>query len=80
MNNQKTIVDKIFEILLSFSVLGMAFILVVGVFARTVLNSSLTFTEEVGIWLNIAVTFLGLVIVQNRQDISVCPLYMTSQV
>ena len=60
MNNQKTIVDKIFEILLSFSVLGMAFILVVGVFARTVLNSSLTFTEEVGIWLNIAVTFLGI--------------------
>lgn len=60
MNNQKTIVDKIFEILLSFSVLGMAFILIAGVFARTVLNSSLSFTEEVGIWLNIAVTFLGI--------------------
>ena len=60
MNNQKTIVDKIFFFFLSFSVLGMAFILIAGVFARTVLNSSLSFTEEVGIWLNIAVTFLGI--------------------
>ena len=46
MNNQKTIVDKIFEILLSFSVLGMAFILVVGVFARTVLKYSLQGTTQ----------------------------------
>ena len=66
MKNQKTIVDKIFEILLSFSVLGMAFILIAGVFARTVLNSSLSFTEEVGIWLNIAVTFLGKMCIRDR--------------
>lgn len=60
MNYQKTIVDRIFEFLLSFSVLGMAFILIAGVIARTVFNSSLTFTEEIGQCLNIAVTFLGI--------------------
>ena len=53
-------ISKIFEYLLSFSVLGMAAVLIAGVFARTVFNSSFTFTEEVGQALNIAVTFLGI--------------------
>ena len=60
MKYEKTIVDKIFEILLSFSVMGMAVMLIAGVIARTVFNSSLSFTEEIGQCLNIAVTFLGI--------------------
>lgn len=60
MKQQKTFADKILEILLSFAVLGMAAILIAGVIARTIFNSSLSFTEEVGQMLNIAVTFLGI--------------------
>lgn len=54
------IVSKIEEGLLSFSVLAMATILIVGVIARAVFNSSLTFTEEIGQALNVIVTFLGI--------------------
>ena len=54
------IVSKIEEGLLSFSVLFMAAILIMGVIARTVFNSSLTFTEEIGQALNVIVTFLGI--------------------
>ncbi len=76
MKQQKTIIDKIFEILLSFSVLGMAFILIIGVIARTVFNSSLTFTEEIGQVLNIAVTFLGVgYCAKQARHISMSVLY-----
>jgi len=60
MQKLDEIVSKIEEYLLSFSVLGMAAILIAGVIARTVFNSSLSFTEEVGQALNMAVTFLGI--------------------
>lgn len=60
MDKLEKIVSKIEETLLSFSVLGMAAILIAGVIARAVFNSSLTFTEEIGQALNIAVTFLGI--------------------
>ncbi len=53
------LITKISEYLLSFSVLGMAAILIAGVIARAVFNSSLSFTEEIGQALNLAVTFLG---------------------
>lgn len=60
MKKVDEIVSKIEETLLSFSVLGMAAILIAGVIARAVFNSSLTFTEELGQALNMAVTFLGI--------------------
>ena len=60
MDKLEKIVSKIEETFLSFSVLGMAAILIAGVIARVVFNSSLTFTEEIGQALNIAVTFLGI--------------------
>ena len=52
--------SKFEEIVLSFSVLLMAFILIGGVIARAVFNSSWTFTEEVGQALNTIVTFFGI--------------------
>ena len=50
---------KFTEYVLSFSVIAMAAILIAGVIARSVFNSSLTFTEEVGQILNITVTFFA---------------------
>lgn len=55
-----TILTKFEEIVLSFSVLFMAFILIGGVISRVVFNSSWTFTEEVGTMLNVTVTFFGI--------------------
>ena len=54
------IISKIEEFLLAFFIIGMVVDLVAGVIARFVFNSSLTFTEEVGIAFNIGVTFLGI--------------------
>ena len=59
MKKITTVIEHIEEFLLSFAVIAMAIILVAGVIARSVFNSSLTFTEELGTALNIAVTFLG---------------------
>ncbi len=54
------ILTKFEEAVLSISILLMAFILIGGVISRTVFNSSWTFTEEVGIFLNVLVTFFGI--------------------
>ncbi|MDY0236449.1 MAG: TRAP transporter small permease [Gudongella sp.] len=61
MNNffNKTL-SKFEEIVLSASVIGMAILLIVGVFMRTVMNSSLTFSEEVATALLVLVSFFGL--------------------
>ena len=60
MKKFDAVITRIEEIVLSFSVLIMAFILIGGVISRTVFNSSWTFTEEVGTALNIVVTFFGI--------------------
>lgn len=52
--------SKIEEFLLSFFIISMAVDLVAGVVARNVFNASLPFTEEIGIALTIATTFLGI--------------------
>lgn len=61
MNNffNKTL-SKFEEIVLSASVIGMAVLLIVGVFMRTVMNSSLTFSEEIATALLVLVSFFGL--------------------
>jgi len=51
---------KFTEYILSFSVIAMAGILIAGVIARSVFNSSLTFTEEIGQILNITITFFAI--------------------
>ena len=76
MKKLTAIITKIEEFLLSLSVMAMAVILVVGVIMRCVFNSSLTFTEEVGIALMIAVTFLGVGYCARRaQHISMSIVY-----
>lgn len=61
MNNffNKTL-SKFEEIVLSASVIGMAILLIFGVFMRTVMNSSLVFSEEVATALLVLVSFFGL--------------------
>lgn len=61
MNNffNKTL-SKFEEIVLSASVIGMAVLLIVGVFMRTVMNRSLTFSEELATALLVLVSFFGL--------------------
>ena len=53
-------ISKIEEIVLSYTVIIMAIMLIVGVFMRAVLNSSLTFTEEIAQALLIVISFFGL--------------------
>ncbi len=48
------------EFVLSYSVILMAILLIVGVFMRNVMNRSLTFSEEVASALLILVSFFGL--------------------
>ena len=60
MKKVDEMISKIEELFLSFSIILMAAILIAGVLARAVFNSSLTFTEEVGQMLNIIVTFFGI--------------------
>ncbi|MBU5255099.1 TRAP transporter small permease [Tissierella praeacuta] len=53
-------ISKIEETVLSYTVIIMAIMLIVGVFMRAVLNSSLTFTEEIAQALLIVISFFGL--------------------
>jgi len=61
MNNffNKTL-SKFEEFVLSYAVIAMAILLIVSVFMRTVLNSSLTFSEEIAQALLILISFFGL--------------------
>jgi TRAP-type C4-dicarboxylate transport system permease small subunit len=61
MNNffNKTL-SKFEEFILSSAVILMAILLIVSVFMRTVLNSSLTFSEEIAQALLILISFFGL--------------------
>ncbi|NLX63019.1 MAG: TRAP transporter small permease [Tissierellia bacterium] len=54
------IIEKIEEWVVSLSVIIMAILMVVSVFMRTVLNHSLTFSEEIGQLLLIIVSFFGI--------------------
>lgn len=56
----ETIIEKIEEWVVSLSVIIMAILMVVSVFMRTVLNRSLTFSEEIGQLLLIIVSFFGI--------------------
>ena len=60
MNKFNKVVSKFEEFVLSLSILSMAILLIVGVFMRTVMNSSLTFSEEVASALLVVVSFFGL--------------------
>ncbi len=53
-------ISKIEETVLSYTVIIMAIMPIVGVFMRAVLNSSLTFTEEIAQALLIVISFFGL--------------------
>jgi len=61
MNNffNKTL-SKFEETFLSYSVIIMAILLIINVFARTIFNNSLGFSEEVGQSLLVVVTFMGI--------------------
>lgn len=52
--------QKTEEAILSAAILGIAFLTIANVFARTLLGTSLTLAEEVSQFLIIAVTFVGL--------------------
>lgn len=54
------IIAKIEGIFLSTSIIGMTILLVGNVFARRVLNQSWTFAEEIGQFLVVVATFMGL--------------------
>lgn len=51
---------KIEEYLLGYIIIIMAVLLVINVFCRSVLNNSLSFAEELGGFLMVIVTFLGI--------------------
>jgi TRAP-type C4-dicarboxylate transport system permease small subunit len=53
-------ISKFEEFVLSYSIIAMAALLIIGVFMRTVMNSSLTFSEEVASALLVLVSFFGL--------------------
>ncbi len=54
------VLDKIEEFILSASVIIMSLVLIGNVFARSIFNSSWTFAEEVGQFLVIIMTFMGI--------------------
>lgn len=54
------VLSKIEEYVLSFSIIAMAILLIVSVVMRAVFNSSLTFSEEIGLALLVLVSFFGL--------------------
>lgn len=54
------IIEKIEELVLSFSVIFMAIFLIFSVIMRSVFNNSITFSEEISQFLLITVTFFGL--------------------
>lgn len=51
---------KLEDILLGYIIIFMAVLLVINVFCRSVLNNSLSFAEELGGFLMVIVTFLGI--------------------
>ena len=51
---------KIEDLLLGYIIIIMAVLLVVNVFCRSVLNNSLSFAEELGGFLMVIVTFIGI--------------------
>lgn len=53
------IIEKIYEMIISFSILLMALVLVGNVISRTIFNTSWFFAEEVGQSLVVIVTFTG---------------------
>ncbi len=60
MKSLGKMVARFEEFVLSFSVIAMAALLIIGVFMRTVMNNSLTFSEEIASALLIVVSFFGL--------------------
>lgn len=54
------IILKVEEYLLGYIIIIMAVLLVINVFCRSVLNNSLSFAEELGGFLMVIVTFLGI--------------------
>jgi len=60
MNKFLKVITKTEELILSYSVIGMAALLIVSVIMRTIFNSSLTFSEEVAQALLILISFFGL--------------------
>ncbi|QGU94586.1 TRAP transporter small permease subunit [Clostridium bovifaecis] len=52
-------IKKLEELVISYSVIAMAVILIANVFARRVLNNSLTFAEEAGQFMMVILTFMG---------------------
>ncbi|WP_326907618.1 TRAP transporter small permease [Sedimentibacter sp. MB31-C6] len=60
MNKVMNVVTKVEEFILSYSVIGMAALLIISVIMRTIFNSSLTFSEEVGQALLVLISFFGL--------------------
>lgn len=54
------IMDRLEEIILSYSIILMSILLILNVFFRVVLNNSLTFAEETGQFLVIVNTFMGI--------------------
>ncbi|MCG8485601.1 MAG: TRAP transporter small permease [Clostridia bacterium] len=55
-----TFIYKMEESILAFSIMGMSLILVSNVTARLVFDSSLIFAEEIGRYLIVLVTFMGM--------------------
>lgn len=60
MNNLNKALTKVEEFILSYSVIAMAVLLIVSVFMRSVMNSSLTFSEEIAQALLVLISFFGL--------------------
>lgn len=52
-------IKKLEELIISYSVIAMAVILIANVFARRVLQNSLTFAEEAGQFMMVILTFMG---------------------
>lgn len=52
-------IKKVEEFIISYSVIIMAVILIANIFARRVLQNSLTFSEELGQFMMVILTFIG---------------------
>lgn len=52
-------IKKLEEFIISYSVIIMAVILIANIFARRVLQNSLTFSEELGQFMMVILTFIG---------------------
>ena len=68
--------EKIEKMIISLSVIAMSIILIGNVISRSVFNNSWTFAEEVGQFLIIAITFIGISYAARRNShISMSALY-----